>query len=88
MTPKDVRFAAREGFTSGEPLKRYTTFGMATDQGRTSNFASLATMADATEKTSHKLAPQPSARPFSPCLSSPFQIAAREIYSTLSNPWN
>lgn len=51
VTLKDVTLAAREGFTSVEHLKRYTTLGMATDQGRTSNFAGLATMAEATERT-------------------------------------
>lgn len=33
VTVKDVDLAAREGFTSVENLKRYTTLGMATDQG-------------------------------------------------------
>ncbi len=34
---KDIRLAVREGFTSIEHVKRYTTNGMATDQGKTSN---------------------------------------------------
>ena len=34
VTAKDVALAAREGFTSVEHAKRYTTLGMATDQGR------------------------------------------------------
>lgn len=51
VTLKDVKLAAREGFTSVEHLKRYTTLGMATDQGRTANFAGLAAMAEATERT-------------------------------------
>jgi methylglutamate dehydrogenase subunit C len=37
VTAEDVRLAHREGFVSVEHLKRYTTLGMATDQGRTSN---------------------------------------------------
>ena len=44
VTTKDVALAAREGFTSVEHLKRYTTLGMATDQGKTSNIAGLALM--------------------------------------------
>ena len=32
----DVELAAREGFESVEHLKRYTTLGMATDQGKLS----------------------------------------------------
>ena len=34
---KDIRLAVREGFRSIEHVKRYTTTGMATDQGKTSN---------------------------------------------------
>lgn len=45
VTAKDVELAARENFVSVEHLKRYTTLGMATDQGKTSNLAGLALMA-------------------------------------------
>ncbi len=41
----DVRLARREGFSAPEHLKRYTTLGMAADQGRTSNVNALAIMA-------------------------------------------
>lgn len=37
VTVKDVKQAAAEGFSSAEHLKRYTTLGMATDQGKTSS---------------------------------------------------
>ena len=47
VTAEDVRLAHREGFVSVEHLKRYTTLGMATDQGRTSNVPGLAIMAAA-----------------------------------------
>ena len=43
----DVQLAAREGFESVEHAKRYTTLGMATDQGKLSNINGLATLADA-----------------------------------------
>lgn len=46
VTDKDIELAAREGFRSVEHLKRYTTLGMATDQGKTSNVAGLAIMAE------------------------------------------
>ncbi|MEM9732298.1 MAG: sarcosine oxidase subunit alpha family protein [Pseudomonadota bacterium] len=46
VTADDVRLAHREGFVSVEHLKRYTTLGMATDQGKTSNITGLAIMAD------------------------------------------
>ena len=42
VTAKDLQLALREGFQSIEHLKRYTTTGMATDQGRTSNINALA----------------------------------------------
>lgn len=45
VTASDVRLAHREGYRSVEHLKRYTTLGMATDQGKTSNVAGLAMMA-------------------------------------------
>jgi len=48
VTAKDVELAARENFTSVEHLKRYTTLGMANDQGKTSNLPGLALMAQIT----------------------------------------
>lgn len=48
VTVKDVRQAATENFRSVEHMKRYTTQGMATDQGKNSNVAALAVLADAT----------------------------------------
>ena len=42
----DVELAAREGFESVEHLKRYTTLGMATDQGKLSNVNGLAVLAN------------------------------------------
>ena len=44
----DVELAARENYVSVEHLKRYTTLGMGTDQGRTSNVNGLAVMAGLT----------------------------------------
>jgi len=46
VTAADVRVAAREGYESVEHTKRYTTLGMATDQGKTSNINGLALLAD------------------------------------------
>ncbi|KAF0676702.1 sarcosine oxidase subunit alpha family protein [Profundibacterium mesophilum] len=43
----DVQLAAREGFESVEHAKRYTTLGMATDQGKLSNINGLAILAQA-----------------------------------------
>lgn len=41
----DVQLAAREGYESVEHTKRYTTLGMATDQGKLSNINGLAILA-------------------------------------------
>ena len=50
VTSDDVRLAHLEGFVSVEHLKRYTTLGMATDQGKGSNVPGLAIMAEAVGK--------------------------------------
>ena len=46
VTIKDVKIAHQEGYRSVEHLKRYTTLGMGTDQGKTSNINALALMAE------------------------------------------
>jgi sarcosine oxidase, subunit alpha len=46
VTAKDIRLAVREGFRSIEHVKRFTTNGMATDQGKTSNLHGLAVAAE------------------------------------------
>ena len=51
VTVKDVKLSHQEGFRSVEHLKRYTTLGMATDQGKTANIPALAIMAECTGKT-------------------------------------
>ncbi|MBV9565351.1 MAG: (2Fe-2S)-binding protein, partial [Bradyrhizobium sp.] len=48
VTTDDVALAAREGFRSVELLKRYTTLGMATDQGKTASVNGHAIMAQLT----------------------------------------
>jgi sarcosine oxidase subunit alpha len=42
----DIALAHREGYASVEHLKRYTTLGMANDQGKTSNLNALAILAE------------------------------------------
>ena len=51
VTAKDVKLAAQEGYTDVELTKRYTTLGMATDQGKLSNINGLAILAEATGRT-------------------------------------
>jgi len=48
VTTKDIKQAVQENFRSVEHMKRYTTQGMATDQGKNSNVTALAVLADAT----------------------------------------
>ena len=48
VTVKDIKQSVQENFRSVEHMKRYTTQGMATDQGKSSNIAALAVLADAT----------------------------------------
>ena len=51
VTAKDLRAAAREGFRSIEHVKRYTTTGMATDQGKTSNMNALRIVSDVLQQS-------------------------------------
>jgi glycine cleavage system aminomethyltransferase T/NADPH-dependent 2,4-dienoyl-CoA reductase/sulfur reductase-like enzyme len=46
VTLADIDLAWQEGYRSVEHLKRYTTLGMATDQGKTSNMAALSRLAE------------------------------------------
>ncbi|MCZ4352245.1 sarcosine oxidase subunit alpha family protein [Roseovarius aestuarii] len=51
VTVKDIKQSHQEGFRSVEHMKRYTTLGMATDQGKTANIPALAIMAECTGRT-------------------------------------
>ncbi len=51
VTVKDLPLAAREGYNHIELAKRYTTTGMATDQGKLGNVNAIAILAEATGKT-------------------------------------
>ena len=50
VTTDDIRLAHREGFVSVEHLKRYTTLGMANDQGKMGNVVGLGVMSDLLKK--------------------------------------
>ncbi len=45
VTARDIVLATREGYRSVEHVKRYTTAGMGTDQGKTANVNALAILA-------------------------------------------
>ena len=51
VTVKDVKLAAAENYASVEHMKRYTTQGMAPDQGKNSNLNALAVLAEATGRS-------------------------------------
>ena len=46
VTVADVKLARREGYSNVEHMKRYTTLGMATDQGKVANVVGLAILAE------------------------------------------
>ena len=66
VTAKDVEGAHEEGFHSVEHMKRYTTLGMGTDQGKTSNINALAMMADLRGLTINEAGTTTFRPPFSP----------------------
>ena len=66
VTAEDIALANREGYRSVELLKRYTTLGMATDQGKTSNVTGLAILASLTERSIPEVGTTVFRPPFSP----------------------
>mgnify|MGYP000277139010 CR=1 FL=1 len=68
VTTKDVELAAREGYVSVEHLKRYTTLGMATDQGKTANVPGMAVMGEATGRTPGEVGTTTFRPPYTPLL--------------------
>lgn len=83
VTVKDVALAARENFRSVEHLKRYTTLGMATDQGKTSNMNGLAAMAAITGRTIAETGTTTYRPPFVPV---PFTVVAGRRRGEFFNP--
>ncbi|MBE3096392.1 MAG: (2Fe-2S)-binding protein, partial [Planctomycetes bacterium] len=51
VTIEDIALAHREGFGASEHVKRYTTLGMGTDQGKTANVVALGVIANITGRT-------------------------------------
>jgi sarcosine oxidase subunit alpha len=83
VTLKDVTLAAREGYVSVEHLKRYTTLGMATDQGKTANVNGLAAMAALTSRTIDETGTTTYRPPFVPV---PMGVVAGRRRGVLINP--
>ncbi len=78
VTAKDIGLAVREGFRSIEHVKRYTTTGMATDQGKTSNMNALAIAATALGKTLPEVGLTTFRQPYTPVTFGSFAGAARD----------
>ncbi|MDE3174567.1 MAG: (2Fe-2S)-binding protein [Pseudomonadota bacterium] len=83
VTLKDVELAARENFQSVEHLKRYTTLGMANDQGKTSNLNGLAALAATTGRTIAQTGTTTYRPPFTPV---PLAIIGGRRRGELFNP--
>ncbi|HEX3844161.1 MAG TPA: sarcosine oxidase subunit alpha family protein [Steroidobacteraceae bacterium] len=66
VTTDDVAIATREGFHSAELLKRYTTLGMGTDQGKTSTLNGHALVATLTGRSPADLGTIASRPPYTP----------------------
>lgn len=77
VTVKDVRQAAVENFRSVEQMKRYTTQGMATDQGKNSNVGALAVLADVTGRGIPETGTTTFRPPFSPVCLATFGAGAQ-----------
>ena len=66
VSASDVALAARENYRSVEHLKRYTTMGMATDQGKTSNINALVLMGRHTDRAPAEVGTTKFRPPFKP----------------------
>ena len=66
VTASDVALAAQENYTSVEHFKRYTTTGMAMDQGKTSNVNALAILGQATGRKIPEVGTTKFRPPYSP----------------------
>ena len=66
VTAADIALALREGYRSIEHVKRYTTAGMGTDQGKTSNVNALGIVADITGRPIEELGVTTFRAPYTP----------------------
>ena len=66
VVAKDIKLALKEGYKSIEHVKRYTTTGMATDQGKTSNINSLGIISQLTGIPIHQLGTTTFRLPYTP----------------------
>ena len=83
VTAADIALAAREGFIASEHVKRYTTLGMGTDQGKTGNVAGLALLATMTGRDIGETAPTTFRPPYVPVA---FGLLAGRAKGRLAEP--
>lgn len=77
VTASDLELAVREGYHSVEHVKRYTTTGMATDQGKTSNINALSVLSNSLNRQIPEIGTTTFRMPYSPV--SLGMIAGRDI---------
>ena len=77
VTTRDLALAAQEGFRSIEHVKRYTTAGMATDQGKTSNLNTLGLVAARLGRAVPEIGHTTFRMPYTPVTFGAFAGAAR-----------
>jgi len=66
VSAQDIRLAYQEGYVSVEHTKRYTTLGMATDQGKTANVNGIAILAQARGQSIEEVGTTRFRPPYSP----------------------
>ena len=92
VTVKDIKLAHQENFRSVEHLKRYTTLGMATDEGKTSNVLGRAIMAQTAGQSIHETGTTIYRPPYSPTAIGVFAGRSRDkdfkpVRKTPSHKW-
>ncbi|HEY1942044.1 MAG TPA: glycine cleavage T C-terminal barrel domain-containing protein, partial [Roseiarcus sp.] len=84
VTARDIQLATREGMRSIEHIKRYTTTGMATDQGKLSNLNALAIAAEALGKPIAEVGLTTFRLPYTPVTFAAMAgLAKRELYDPI-----
>jgi sarcosine oxidase, subunit alpha len=92
VTTRDLGLATREGFQSIEHVKRYTTMGMATDQGKTSNLNAMAIVAKSLELAIPQVGLTTFRMPYTPVTFGSFAGISRgdlfdPVRGTPTHPW-
>ncbi|EAU40363.1 sarcosine oxidase, alpha subunit [Fulvimarina pelagi HTCC2506] len=92
VTAKDIKLAVREGFESIEHVKRYTTTGMATDQGKTSNMNALGLVAGLLDRPLPAIGTTTFRPPYTPVTFGALVGPSREdrfepVRTTAIDPW-